>query len=64
MKRFVTMILALTMVLSMSVPAFADDVNPDAAEPTAPAELTAAQVKAIKPAAKAASYSYTKIKVS
>lgn len=64
MKRFVTMILAITMVLTMSVPAFADDVTPDAAEPVTPAELTAAQVKAIKPAAKAASYSYTKIKVS
>ncbi len=64
MKKLLTIILALTMMLTMSVPAFADDVNPDAAEPTAPVELTASQVKAIKPAAKAASYSYTKIKVS
>lgn len=64
MKRFLTVILALIMVLTMSAPAFADNVSPDAAEPTAPAELTAAQVKAIKPAVKAASCSCTKIKVS
>ena len=61
MKKFITIILALAMVLTMSVPAFADDT---AADESAPAQLTSAQVKAIKPAAKAASYSYTKIKVS
>lgn len=61
MKRFITLIMALAMVLTMSVPVFADDT---AADESAPAQLTAAQVKAIKPAAKAASYSYTKIKVS
>lgn len=61
MKKFITIILALAMVLTMSVPAFADDTT---ADESAPAQLTSAQVKAIKPAAKAASYSYTKIKVS
>ncbi len=68
MKRFITVILALTMVLTMSVPAFAADATEDneAAAPIAPApaEMTADQVKAIKPTAKAASYSYTKIKAS
>ena len=61
MKRFITLIIALAMVFIMSVPVFADDT---AADESTPAQLTAAQVKAIKPAAKAASYSYTKIKVS
>lgn len=60
-KKFITIILALAMILTMSMPAFADDTT---AEESAPAQLTSAQVKAIKPAAKAASYSYTKIKVS
>ncbi len=68
MKRFMTIILALTMVLTMSVPAFAADVteDTDATAPMAPvpAELTADQVKAIKPVVKAASYNYMKIKVS
>lgn len=59
MKRFIILIMALAMVLTMSVPVFADDT---AADESAPAQLTAAQVKAIKPAAKAASYSYTKLK--
>ena len=49
------------MVLTMSVPAFADDT---AADKSAPVQLTSARVKAIKPAAKAASYSCMKIKVS
>ena len=61
MKKFITIILALAMVLTMSMPAFADDTT---ADESAPVQLTSAQVKAIKPAAKAASYSYTKIKVS
>ena len=61
MKKFITIILALAIILAMSVPAFADDTT---ADESAPAQLTSAQVKTIKPAAKAASYSYTKIKVS
>lgn len=69
MKKLFSIILALAMVLTMSVPAFAEDAETgtDTADPVTPvvtAELTAAQVKAIKPAAKAASYSYTKIKVT
>jgi len=68
MKRFVTIILALTMVLTMCAPVYADETTTEVPDtpvaPVEPAELTAAQVKAIKPAAKAASYSYTKIKVS
>lgn len=63
MKKIISLIIALVMVLSMSVPAYADDVAADT-DPAAPTELTAAQVKAITPTAKAASYSYTKIKVS
>ena len=44
MKKFISIILALAMVLTMSVPVFADDT---AADESAPAQLTAAQVKAI-----------------
>lgn len=39
MKKFITIILALAMVLTMSVPAFADDT---AADESAPAQLTSA----------------------
>lgn len=60
--KFKITITFLTAILfcSMAVPVFADD-----AEGTAPpAQLTAAQFKAVRPAAKAAGYSCTKIKVS
>ena len=61
MKKIITLIITLAMVLTMAVPAYAADSTDTSAVST---ELTAAQVKAITPTAKAASYSYTKIKVS
>ena len=65
MKKLITLLITLTLVLTMAVPAFAAD-NQAPAEP-APTEvkLTASQVKAITPKNfKAASYSYTKIKTT
>lgn len=67
MKKIITLLITLTMVLTMAVPVFADDTatDTDVDTPIAPAQLTKAQVKALKPGGvKAASYSYTKIKVS
>ena len=65
MKKIITLLITLTMVLTMTVPTFAaDDVAGDA-DAVEPAELSAAQVKVLKPSGvKAVSYSYTKIKVS
>ena len=65
MKKIITLLITLTMVLTMAVPTFAtDDVAGDT-DVVEPAELTAAQVKALKPSGvKAASYSYTKIKMT
>ncbi|MCI5688998.1 MAG: fibronectin type III domain-containing protein [Emergencia sp.] len=67
MKKIITLLITLTMVLTMAVPVFADDTatDTDVDTPIAPAQLTKAQVKALKPGGvKAASYSYTKIKVT
>ena len=61
MKKLVSVLITLAMILTMTVPAFADDADGAAA----PAELASTQVKAITPKnVKAASYSYTKIKVT
>ncbi|MGN1143044.1 MAG: hypothetical protein ACI4SU_00650 [Anaerovoracaceae bacterium] len=57
MKKFrhvMIVVLMIAMMFSMALPGYA----------SASTELTAAQVKAITPAAKAASYSYSKIKVT
>ena len=61
MKKIITLLITLAMVLTMAVPTFAtDDVAGDT-DVVKPAQLTAAQVKALKPSGvKAASYSYTK----
>lgn len=69
MKKIMTLLITLAMVMSMAVPAFADDTpaDTDVEMPIAPApaELTKSQVKAITPKnVKAASYSYTKTKVT
>ncbi|MEY8367023.1 fibronectin type III domain-containing protein [Anaerovoracaceae bacterium 41-7] len=69
MKKIMTMLITLAMVMTMAVPAFADDASADTDVETpvapAPAELTKSQVKAITPKnVKAASYSYTKTKVT
>lgn len=69
MKKIMTLLITLAMVMSMAVPAFADDTpaDTDVEMPIAPApaELTKSQVKAITPKnVKAASYSYTKIKLT
>ena len=65
MKKIITLLITLAMVLTMAVPTFAtDDVAGDT-DVVKPAQLTAAQVKALKPSGvKAASYSYTKIKLT
>lgn len=65
MKKIITLLITLAMVLTMAVPTFAtDDVAGDT-DVVKPAQLTAAQVKALKPSGvKAASYSYTKIKMT
>ena len=57
MKKFrhvMIVFLMIAMMLSLALPGYA----------SASTELSAAQVKAITPAAKAASYSYSKIKVT
>jgi len=60
MKKILTTMLTIIMVITIAVPAFADDVMPIEPAP----EPTTQQIKAIKPVAKATSYSYTKIKIS
>lgn len=61
-KRTITMLLALIMVFTMVMPAMAAEAEDDAAAAT---KLTSSQVKVITPTGvKAASYSYSRIKVS
>lgn len=62
MKKIITLLITLTMVMSMAVPAFAADADVSA---PASVKLTSSQVKAITPkGVKASTYSYTKIKVT
>ena len=67
MKKFRHVMIAVLMVammLTMALPVYASEVESDILIAPASTELTVAQVKAITPAAKAASYSYSKIKVT
>lgn len=60
MKKILTIMLTFIMVITMTIPAFADDMTQIEPVP----ELTTQQIKAIKPVAKTMSCGYTKIKVS
>lgn len=67
MKKFrhvMIAVLMIAMMLTMALPVYASEVESDILIAPASTELTVAQVKAITPAAKAASYSYSKIKVT
>lgn len=68
MKKLLTIILAITMVLTMYAPAFATEPTADESEImpiSAETELTGSQIKASKPTGvKAVSYTYSKIKVT
>ncbi|MGN0715029.1 MAG: hypothetical protein ACI4LN_04340, partial [Anaerovoracaceae bacterium] len=57
-------VLMIAMVLTMALPVYASEEESDILIAPASSELTAAQVKAITPAVKATSYSYSKIKVT
>lgn len=61
MNKVLTMMIALTMIFTLAVPAFAAEET----EGAAPVKLTASQVKAMTPVnVKAVSYTYSKIKVT
>ncbi|NCE98832.1 hypothetical protein [Emergencia sp. 1XD21-10] len=65
MKKIITLLITLTMVLTMAVPAFATDNQAPAESAPTEVKLTSKQVRAITPKNfKATSYSYTKIKTS
>ncbi|NBH60596.1 hypothetical protein D1155_02775 [Anaerotruncus sp. 80] len=65
MKKIITLLVTLTMVLTMAVPAFATDNQAPAESAPTEVKLTSKQVRAITPKNfKATSYSYTKIKTS
>ena len=67
MKKFrhvMIAVLMIAMMLTMALPVYASEVESDILIAPASTELTVAQVKAIAPAAKAAPYSYSKIKVT
>ena len=56
--------LMVALMLTIALPVYASEVESDILIAPASTELTSNQVKAITPAAKAASYSYSKIKVT
>lgn len=67
MKKFrhvMIAVLMIAMMLTMALPVYASEVESDILIAPASTELTVAQVKAITPVAKAAPYSYSKIKVT
>ena len=63
-RHMMIAVLILAMVLTMALPVYASEEGSDILITPASSELTTAQVKAITPAAKAMSYSCSKIKVT